>query len=469
MASSPARAARFTPARLRAVGILRVSEVGGRGGETFRSPRDQRDIIERHCDLRKYKLVAVFEELDVSGYSLSLAKRPGLGPAVAMIERGEADVLIVPYLDRLARNVSVFRKTIKRIEAAGGLVEAVDFGDVSGGTAVQKFSVETLVRMAELFAEMTAEKTQRAKEDAIAAGIPTFDHIPFGYRKDPETRRLRIEPDEAVIVRQAFSLREGGATLEEIRDFLRANGGKQGIRGVQHLLQQRMYLGELRFGNLINLHSHEAIVDPGLFRVVQGMRVARGSRATPTNHLLARLGIVRCASCERALVVGGQVKYGKDRERRQYKDYRCSNMGDCDSRVVISAQFLDRLVVSYVRQADAEGHASVDEQLEQAEAEYRQSEDALSNVVSMLEGLGDLQAARDRIASLKAQREAAFEHWQSLRSLRGTAGVRASDWEMLDFAEQRALIRATIKRIVVSRGTPGVRAESRVRIEPFAQ
>jgi len=466
-------APRFTPVRRRAVGIIRVSEVDGRSGESFRSPGDQQSILDRHCLARNYNLVATFEELDVSGYSIQQIdkRKRGLAPALAMIERGEADVLLLPWLDRIARNLQLYKTAVKRVKAAGGTIEAVDFGEVTGGSAAQRFSAETLIHVAEFFAELTGEKTHEAQEKAIAEGIPTFDHIPYGYRKDPMTRRLVVEPDEAEVVRQVFHMREADATLEAIRDFLRGSKGCRpiGIRGVQNMLKSRMYLGELHFGKLSNMHSHEAIVDPGLFRTVQGKRVSRNQKRSSSELLLARLGVARCAECGGALVVGSQWQTRAGGLRRRYDDYRCSNMGDCKQRVHISAPVLDEAVIRYLKRLEAEGHATVDEELEAAEQAYLQAEEELSNMISLLNGLGDLAAARTKLDGLKARREEAFEHWQSLRALRGSTGIRSSDWDNLTINAQRALIRSRIRTVLVSRSTTTAHTPDRIKIEPFTQ
>ena len=461
----------FRPARKRAVGIIRVSEVAGREGEAFRSPTDQLKSIERFCKTKDYVLLQTFEELDVSGFSLQeiRQRKHGLLPAIEMIENGEADVLLLPWLDRIARNLTLFKAARKRVQDAGGSIEAVDFGVVTGGTAAQNFSAEMLIHVAEFFAQVTAEKTHKAQEAAIAQGIPCFDRIPFGYRQNPDTRQLVVHEEEAKAVREAFAMRERGVMLEEIRDYLRTQGfTRYGIRGVQQLLQQRMYLGELRFGKLVNLHSHEAIVDPGVFKTVQGKRVRRGVRGPGSERLLARMAIVRCAYCEHPLVVGRQVRKSLHTGASvPYFDYRCSSMQDCTQRVVISADVLEEAVVRYVKQADAEGHASVDEEYEVAERVYRQADQALSNAVEMFDGLGDLKATQNKLAELRANRDEAFEHCQQLRSMRGTAGVRAADWEHLTFNEKRALIRSTIRRIVISRGVRGTHTADRIAIQPF--
>jgi hypothetical protein len=51
----------------RIVGVVRVSRVGGREGEAFVSPSEQRKRIEDACARDGLELVEVFEELDVSG------------------------------------------------------------------------------------------------------------------------------------------------------------------------------------------------------------------------------------------------------------------------------------------------------------------------------------------------------------------------------------------------------------------
>jgi hypothetical protein len=51
----------------RAIGIIRVSQVKGREGERFVSPAEQRQRIEAACDRDGMALVAIHEELDVSG------------------------------------------------------------------------------------------------------------------------------------------------------------------------------------------------------------------------------------------------------------------------------------------------------------------------------------------------------------------------------------------------------------------
>jgi DNA invertase Pin-like site-specific DNA recombinase len=90
----------------RAIGIVRVSQTGGRAGESFVSPAEQRDRVAAACERDGLVLVETINELDVSG-GTALERRPGLRCAVEAIEAGEADVMVAAYFDRLVRSLRV--------------------------------------------------------------------------------------------------------------------------------------------------------------------------------------------------------------------------------------------------------------------------------------------------------------------------------------------------------------------------
>ena len=100
-----------------AIGYVRVSRVGGRGGDSFLSPELQRQSIERVCQREGLTLVDVLEELDKSGGD---ANRPLWNQAIERVERGEVGALVVWNLDRFSRSVIDALAAIDRISAAGG-------------------------------------------------------------------------------------------------------------------------------------------------------------------------------------------------------------------------------------------------------------------------------------------------------------------------------------------------------------
>src|SRR5262249_44950119 len=115
----------------RAVGIIRQSRSVG---DDPVSPVEQRQRIEAACARERFDLLDTFPEIDVSG-GARLERRPGLSQAVAMIEAGQADVIVVAYFDRLFRSLEVQAEVAKRVEAAGGALFSADSGEIRSDTA----------------------------------------------------------------------------------------------------------------------------------------------------------------------------------------------------------------------------------------------------------------------------------------------------------------------------------------------
>jgi site-specific DNA recombinase len=453
----------------RAVSVVRVSDVNGRDkdeGVAFISPEDQDRTIDGLCASNKLTLVARFEELNKSAFSRSLSRRPGLLPAVEMIERGEADVIVVAYFDRLFRKSAVQVETMARIDRAGGGFLTGDAGEIVGesiASAGQWAIPQLFGFMAEFQARQVRDKTRGAKVRAVANGIPPFSNIPLGYYKDmdktsPTYRRLLVNEAEAEVVRELFERRASGESLKTLRDWLLSRGIHKSWRAVQEMLKNRMYLGELHFGkNLVNLHSHQGIIDAGRFREIQKQRQPRGRREKSV-RLLARQDLVVCATCGGRLVVGGQQRRDRLGNSVRYVDYRCNPVGTCTRRVSISAEVLERSVAEWVvarlERAHEEGHATVgsasslrdaEAALQKAEATYQQAQRNALTLDLMRE-----PGTQQFLEELKAARDEASEHLDGLRLRLGvTETVSAADWPRMSLVRQRALIRALIERIVV--------------------
>jgi site-specific DNA recombinase len=455
-AGSPSRkSAKSSASSKRAVGVVRVSRVGDRSGEQFVSPSEQAQRIRSACSRDGLKLVETIEELDVSG-GTPLASRHGLRRAVELVEAGEVDVIAAAYFDRLVRSLSVQAELVSRVEQAGGAILAVDVGQVTHGSSAQWLSASMLGAVSEYARRATAERTQDAKRRAVAQGVPPFPNVPPGYRRDDDGR-LERHPKEAAAIKSAFKLRAKGGTVMEVRQHLRKRGIERSFHGTTSLLGSRIYLGELRFGEMVNLESHTPLVDAETWAAVQRMRTPRGRRAK-SERLLARLGVLRCGTCGARMVVG-TANHGN------YNLYRCPPNADCPQRVTISAEVAEQTVVDAVQELleGMKGTASISDSAQQAERGFEKAEAELSAAVDAFTGLDDVAAARTRLLELRDQRDEARERLDELQAAAAPAiTVTADDWDMLTLDEQRALIRAVVAEASVAPG----RGNDRITVTP---
>jgi hypothetical protein len=317
--------------------------------------------------------------------------------------------------------------------------------------------------VAEYARRVTAERTADSQRRAVARGVPPFPNIPPGYRQR-EDGRLEPHSDEATVVADAFRMRAAGATVMEVREHMRQHGIDRSFHGVQTLLTSRIVLGELNFGQLVNTDAHPAIVDKQTWQAVQRMRVSRGRRPK-SDRLLARLGVLRCATCGGRMVIGTTVQ---GRRRTPYTFYRCSPVSDCPRRVTISADVAEQTVVSAVRELldGMQGTASMAEGLEQAARELERCEKELDAAVRAFTGLEDVDAARERLTALRGARDAARDRLADVQAAAAPAvTVTAGDWHMLTIDKQRALIRAVVDRAEVAPG----RGPDRVTVHPIGE
>ena len=87
-----------------------------------------------------------------------------------------------------------------------------------------------------------------------------------------------------------------GKSAPDIVRYLREQGDTATHRAVTHMLRNEIYCGHIVWGDLRHENAHEAIVSDRLFRRVQARRKPVG-RKSPSQRILARLGVLRCGSC----------------------------------------------------------------------------------------------------------------------------------------------------------------------------
>ena len=273
-----------------------------------------------------------------------------------------------------------------------------------------------------------------------------------------------LDPELAPVIREAFEMRLRGESINAIRSMLAEHGVRYTYSGVYKLLAQRVYVGEIHFGELVNLTAHEPIVDRALFDRVQRVVTPRDHPQSPSDRLLARQGILRCGNCDSRLVQNHVVRpYGR------YVVYRCKSP-DCTQKCSITASLVEREVVAWVTEACAglTGSAWSDSGVRDKKRALETAQAALDDAMRTLTSAGlegepvavqTFQVLRDRRDEAQAKYEDELGRDEALRIV-----VTADDvFEAGTLDEQRELIKAVIRRVAVrpGRGAGRIEIESR--------
>lgn len=460
----------------RAIGILRISEVGGREGDRFHSPAIQRERIERDCERWGLELADVFEELDVSG-GRPIAKRKGLSRALAMVEADQAEAIVFAYRDRVERSIETGSELCRRMDAKGALLIA-DGRQITHATheGWRHATLESFLNEDQRRA--VGAKLVDVHRAVVARGVAPFI-LPPGYRRR-EDGVAEVDPELGPIVLKAWRMRADGASVPECwRLLVELVPGSRGARistsVVTRMFRNRFYLGELHYRPGVcepNLTAHEALVDPELWDRVQAMNGQLQGRRAHVPSLLGRIGILVCAHC------GGRLSRST-KEKRRSPFYRCTSH-DCDQRPAIVASLLEPLVVAETKilTQDLVGTASAASGVAEKKEALDAAEAALGRLLRRLAAAGveDEAEAVEAARSAREARDAAQGAYDRAMAQDDAyrAAVTSSDvFEHGTLDEQRDLIRAVIDRIEVAKGSGTgrvtIKAKVDARIQPDTQ
>jgi DNA invertase Pin-like site-specific DNA recombinase len=297
--------------RMQLGAYIRVSKVAGREGDSFLSPRLQRDKITAWATAGGHDIADLREDLDVSGASTD---RRQLEELVEAIETGRLNGLVVATLDRFGRSLPYAIGLIDRIDKAGGqFVSVADGFDTS--TPYGKLALNIMLSIAQFELERIRVQWRVIVQRQISEGRHPGAMAPFGYQRGGRGVLKPLEP-AARTVGEIFALYARGETLSAISRILREQGVRTQLgalptrRFIHGILTNRVYLGEARSGSLLNETAHPPLVDRHLFDACQTFRPKSPSGPDPA--LLA--GLCRCQGCRYAM-----APVMRDGKRR----YRC--------------------------------------------------------------------------------------------------------------------------------------------------
>jgi site-specific DNA recombinase len=447
-----------TSANITLDGYIRVSQTRGREGDSFISPKVQRDRIQGWADTRGVKIGAWHEDLDQSGGKLH---RPGLDTMLARIRTGQTGGLAVAHLDRLSRaGVADALRLVENVYEAGAKIAVVDLG-IDPTTPVGEFSMTLFLALGRMQRRQFQERWREAQARAIGRGI--HFRAPFGYTKPGKAEPIVPNALTAPLVKRAFELRAAGQPWPRIAAFLnehhRPNKAPVWTRStVNHLIRNPAYLGQATCGKHVQAGAHPALVSTELWEAANTVKAQAPSRGEGEGTLLA--GLVRCAGCRYVMSKSATQGAGRPERMLGYACRRHHSAGKCQASCTIKME----LVEQYVEQEFLKRYADVSIQgvldntdLDTARQEVAEAEAELEafrdneRIRQALEAVGD-SSFEDGIAG---RAEKVIGARQKLAAVRASAvGFDLPDavsYRTLTLPERRVLLRAGIGAVFVRR------------------
>ncbi|KRB85348.1 hypothetical protein ASE00_00635 [Sphingomonas sp. Root710] len=294
--------------------------------QEFNSLDAQREASEAYITSQRHEgWVLVKDAYDDGGFSGGNMERPGLKRLLADVEAGRVDVIVVYKVDRLTRSLADFAKIVEVLDARGASFVSVTQA-FNTTTSMGRLTLNVLLSFAQFEREVTGERIRDKVAASKAKGMWMGGTVPLGY--DLVDKKLVVNEVEAQQVRhimERYVATGGGrALLEELevtgcrtKRYASRGGNVFGRGPLYHLLNNRMYLGEIRHRENYYPGEHEAIVSQELWdevqRVMSRNRIerSRGSDFSQPSLLAGRAfdGEGRRMTPNHAVKMGRRYRY----------------------------------------------------------------------------------------------------------------------------------------------------------------
>lgn len=301
---------------------------------------------------------------DDGGFTGANTERPALQALMNDIKNNRINCVVVYKVDRLSRSLLDFSQLLEFFDSHGVAFVSVT-QQFNTNTSMGRLTLNILLSFAQFEREIISERTKDKMGAARKRGQWLGGRPPFGYHK--ENKKLIVAPNEAEVVRDIFRLYlEKKSILHVVQTFndqgLRTRqwtknsgavygGKKYGVSQLQHMLNNRLYIGKVEFGGQIYAGQQPAIIDEETFNQCQKLLAANRVERKPFKHsecfgLLSQL--LKCKHCGARLF----HTYSMKNQNTKYRYYVCSSAqkrsySTCPNRSIpahiIEAEVIEKL------------------------------------------------------------------------------------------------------------------------------
>lgn len=188
----------------------------------------QEQAVRSWAKANGHHIVKVLRDEGVSGAKEAI-DRAGLSEALLMVKEGDAEGLLIPRLDRLARALTVQEATLAIVWRSGGQVFTADTGEVLSDDPddPMRTAMRQVVGVfAELDRRMVVKRLRDGRTAKASAGRKAVGAYVYGEQGQGEgrDRDAAPHPGEAAAVARILELRAAGHSYRAIGRTLDAEG-----------------------------------------------------------------------------------------------------------------------------------------------------------------------------------------------------------------------------------------------------
>lgn len=386
--------------------------------------------IREYCRRNGIRIIGEYADRHMSGTN---DRRPAFQRLMKDAAKGRAQLVVCWKVDRFARNRYDSAMYKARLKKYGVRVVYAKESIPEGPEGILLESV--LEGSAEYYSANLSQNIKRGmRANALECKVNN-GRLPLGYCKGPDGR-YAIEPAGAALVREIFSLYNGGAGTAEIcaalnaRGLRTSRGAEFNKNSLRSILKNERYTGVYKYADVRIEGGCPVIISKEMYAMAQDI-IAKNARApaasrSGVDYLLT--GRLFCGHCGSAMI--GET--GTSKTGAKYNYYTCAGRRrkhSCQKKPVKKERIEEFVVRETVQRvltdAVIERIADAAINLQTAEAESGETpllkkqlaaaERAAGNIMAAIEAGLVSETAKRRLAELEEQRRQLEDRIEELR------------------------------------------------------
>jgi site-specific DNA recombinase len=301
----------------------------------------QRNRLEAYAISQGWEIVHYYVDEGLSAKDL---ERPELQRMIEGVKEGIFDVVLVYRLDRLTRSVLDLYQLLDMFDKYNcKFKSATEIYDTT--TAIGRLFITLVAALAQWERENLGERVRMGMLQKAQEGKWTVSLPPFGYKSIDTGNELDIEPQEALIVKEIFSLYLKGKGMLKIARELNERGIKTrknktwSNNTISYILTNPVYIGNLRYNYRVNSENYfeiEGVVpliitekDFNQVQLIIKQRSNSHPREATSRYIFSK--VLKCARCGKTLTGKNAQTSRGDKKYISY-NYTCrgNQEGTCD-------------------------------------------------------------------------------------------------------------------------------------------
>lgn len=310
------------------------------------SIEDQIRECRQYAKIHNLDVVKIYHDHALTGKS---EKRPDFLKMIDDSKKGVFDCIICYKTDRFFRNRYESQK-YKKILRENGV--RVIYAKVDIPTGPEGIILEGVLEALDEYYSANLSQNIKRGQRGNAMKRKSNGVLIFGYDRD-ENDNYIINEHEAVAIRKIFDMVIDNMTDVEILNWLKINGYKNTRGGyytksaINRILNNRRYIGEYSYADVVVPGGMPAIIDEETFlKAREAKKSRRTKRVRDNEYILSK--ILFCGECGASM----HGRSGTSKSGKKHYYYACKEhiKHNCD-KTDIRKDFLENAIVKVVQAA----------------------------------------------------------------------------------------------------------------------